>query len=347
MKVAIVGCGFIADKHAAAIRNIEGAQLVAVCDKVPAAMERFVEEFWAEPFQDIEVMLDRVEVDVVCVCTPSGLHAPIAIRAAEAGKHLVVEKPVAMSLEDTEAMRRACKENGVKMAVVHPNRFRPVVQELKKILDEGHLGKISHVSCIVNWNRGQAYYDQAPWRGTKAHDGGVLMNQAIHNLDLLLWFMGEPARLFSMEATRLRKIEAEDVSMGVIEFKSGALGSVEASTTVYPKNFEESITLFGENGTVKIGGTNALYFEHLDINGWTTEEVEKLKEKVKDNPWGTPGHQRILEDMMLAIRENREPAVTAADGERVLRLVLEFYRSAELRMPLDWDPGMPHDEIIK
>ena len=161
------------------------------------------------------------------------------------------------------------------------------------------------------------------------YDGGVLMNQAIHNLDLLLWFMGRPEQVFSMEATRLRNIEAEDVSVGVIKFDSGALATVEASTTVYPKNFEESITIFGEKGTVKIGGQNALYFKHIVIEGKSDEELSILKERIEDDPWGIPGHQWIIEDMVNAINEDRDPAVTGEDGENVLNLVLSFYKSAE------------------
>ena len=161
----------------------------------------------------------------------------------------------------------------MKLAVVHPNRFRPAVMRLHEIVNEGLLGKISHALCVVNWNRGQHYYDQAPWRGTKEQDGGVLMNQAIHNLDLLLSIMGNPTEVFSMGATRLRDIEVEDVSTGVIRFESGALATVQASTTVYPQNYEESLTIFGEKGTVKIGGAHALYLETL--------EVESLSGKTK------------------------------------------------------------------
>jgi predicted dehydrogenase len=165
------------------------------------------------------------------------------------------------------------------------------------------------------------------------------MNQAIHNLDLLLWFMGQPEQVFSMEATRLRNIQAEDVSAGVIRFESGALGTVEASTTVYPRNFEESITIFGENGTVKIGGTNALYFEHLQIEGMSEEMTEALKEKVKAEPWGIPGHQRIIADMVEAVTENRTPAVTGEDGKKALELVLAFYESAEKNTPINMYKG--------
>ncbi|WP_374055118.1 Gfo/Idh/MocA family protein [Rossellomorea sp. FM04394] len=336
MNFAIVGCGFIAKKHAAAIEKIDAAKLVAVCDKVPATMKFYKEEYGAEPYTELEKMLEKEDVDIICICTPSGFHASIAVQVAEAKKHIIVEKPIAMTVEDTEKIINACKTNNVKLAVVHPNRFRPVVQELRKIMDRGLLGKISHANCIVNWNRNQEYYDQAPWRGTKQHDGGVLMNQAIHNLDLLLWFMGTPEQVFSMEATRFRNIEAEDVSVGTIKFDSGALGTVEASTTVYPKNYEESITIFGEKGTVKIGGTNALYFEHLDIMDMTDDEIEDLKESIKADPWGTPGHQWIIEDMVTAVNENRVPAVTGEDGENVLKLVLSFYESSKLNQPVQF-----------
>ncbi|MFC4557929.1 Gfo/Idh/MocA family protein [Virgibacillus kekensis] len=334
MNFAIVGCGFIAKKHATSIDKIDAAKLVAVCDKVPATMEFYKEKYDAKPYTKLEQVLEKEDIDVVCICTPSGFHASIAVQIAEAKKHIIVEKPIAMTIEDTNKIIDACNVNNVKLAVVHPNRFRPVVQELRKIMDRGLLGKISHASCIVNWNRNQEYYDQAPWRGTKQHDGGVLMNQAIHNLDLLLWFIGNPEQVFSMEATRFRNIEAEDVSVGTIKFDSGAIGTVEASTTVYPKNYEESLTIFGENGTVKIGGTNALYFEHLDIMDMSDYEINELKESIKADPWGTPGHQWIIEDMVNANNENRNPAVTGVDGKNALKLVLSFYESAKINQPV-------------
>ena len=331
MNFAIIGCGFISKKHATAIQEIEGAKLVAVCDRVPHLMEEYINDFGAIAFEDAETMLKNTDIDVVNICTPSGSHAALAELVASYGKHIIVEKPIAMTIEQTQNIIKAAEKNRVKLTVVHPNRFRPVAMQLKKILDEGLLGKISHALCIVNWNRGQAYYDQAPWRGTKEFDGGVLMNQAIHNLDLLLWYLGMPEEIFSMEATRLRSIEAEDVSTGIIKFESGVLATVQASTTVYPRNFEESITIFGEKGTVKIGGTNALYFEHLEIDGIEESTLNDWKEDIKADPWGVPGHQRILKDMMQAINEDRAPAVTGEDGKNALTLVQAFYHSAEAK----------------
>jgi len=334
MNFAIVGCGFIAKKHADSIKEIKGARLIAVSDKIPTNMRRYTEEFGATPYLDLEEMLSSESIDVVCICTPTGLHAPLAIQVANAKKHIILEKPIAMTLEDTDRIIEACHKNQVKLSIVHPNRYRPVVKELKQILDSGALGDISHANAIVNWNRNQEYYNQSPWRGTKALDGGALLNQAIHNLDLLLWFMGDVEEVYSMEATRLRKIEAEDVSNGVLKFSSGALGMVQASTTVYPKNFEESITLFGENGTVKIGGSNALYFEHIEIKGMSSKEKEGLINQVKTEPWGKPGHQHILEDMMEAVEMNIEPAINGVEGRKSLELVLAMYESAEKNTPI-------------
>lgn len=334
MNFAIVGCGFIAKKHAKAIQEVENANLVAVSDKIPEAMQPYAEEYGVLTYEDMDEMLQRDDIDVVSICTPTGLHAPLAIKVANAKKHVILEKPVAMTLEETDQIIEVCAENNVKLSIVHPNRFRPVVQELRKILDQGLLGKISHANAIVNWNRNQEYYDQAEWRGTKEFDGGALMNQAIHNLDLLQWFMGDAEQVFSTEATRLRNIEAEDVSMGVIQFKSGALGLVEASTTTYGQNFEESITLFGEKGTIKIGGKNAIYFEHLEIEGKSEEELNDLVDKVKADPFGVPGHHCIIDDMVKAIEEDREPAVSGVEGRKSLELVLSFYESAKKNQPV-------------
>jgi len=331
MNFGIIGCGFIAKKHAQAIEKIPSANLIAICDRVPEAMEYYTENYNAKAYTDSAEMLKNPEIDVVCICTPSGLHAVIAEQVAAAKKHIVLEKPIAMTIDETDRIINAAKSNNVKLTIVHPNRYRTAVQETKKLLDQDLLGKVSHANCLVNWNRGQEYYDQAPWRGTKTHDGGVLMNQAIHNLDLLLWFMGKPKDIFSMEATRLRDIDAEDVSTGVIRFESGALANVQASTTVYPKNFEESITIFGEKGTIKIGGQNALFFEKLEVADLNDSAINEIINKVKNDPWGTPGHQRIIEDMIYSIENNLEPSVTGEDGKNALKLVLAFYESAETK----------------
>lgn len=326
---AIIGCGHVAKKHADAIDEVDGSQLVAVCDKVEENMNIFTEKHGAKGYSNFHEMIQDEKIDVVCICTPSGSHALIAEAVASAGKHIIMEKPMALTVTDAERMIQICKENGVKLAVVHPNRFRPVMMEVKKVVEQGLLGKLSHVNATVRWNRNQTYYDQAEWRGTKEHDGGVLMNQAIHNLDLLLWLFGDIEEVFSMSDTRLRNIEAEDVSVGVARFKNGALGVIEAATTIYPENLEETISIFGEKGTIKIGGTTANYVEHWDVEAMDDQETNQLIDKVKADPYGKPGHQWIIEDMVHAIQTDREPIVSGSDGLKALQLVTSMYESAE------------------
>ncbi|MBO1511773.1 Gfo/Idh/MocA family protein [Metabacillus bambusae] len=338
---AIVGCGHIAKKHAEAIEKAENAKLVAVCDKIPESMQYYKEKYDVQTFTELDDMLhEDNNIDVINICTPSGFHANIAIQAANAKKHIVVEKPISLTLEDADAIISSCRENGVKLTVVHPNRFRPAIKELRELMDSGKLGKLSHADATVRWNRNQAYYDQAPWRGTKNLDGGVLMNQAIHNLDLLVWLMGDLDEVYSMSATRLRNIEAEDVSVGVAKFKNGALGIIEAATTIYPKNLEESISIFGETGSVKIGGVTASFVEHLDIESMDKEEIDQIIERVKADPLGKPGHQCIIEDIVEAIKTNRDPIVSGEDGKKALELVIKLYDSADTNKPVSFEKNV-------
>jgi UDP-N-acetyl-2-amino-2-deoxyglucuronate dehydrogenase len=328
IKFAIVGMGHIAKKHIEAINEAEGAELIAVCDAAPERLEEYSGKY--ETYTDLDEMLKvNKEIQVVNICVPSGLHARLTKIVAEHGRHIVVEKPMSLKLEDSKEMIKVAKENNVKLAVVHPNRFRPAIMKLREKMDQGVFGTMSHANATVRWNRGQAYYDQAPWRGTKEFDGGVLMNQAIHNLDLMLWFMGEVESVQAMAATRLRKIEAEDVAAAVVRFKSGALGVIEAATTIYPKNLEESLSLFGEKASVKIGGSNALFIETWDIEDGTEGEKEAFNNSIKDNPLGKPGHQWIIEDMVHAVKEDREPIVSGYDGLAPVKLILAILESAE------------------
>lgn len=323
----IVGCGHIAKKHIDAIHAIEGAQLTAVCDTNAERLRLFAVD-GVHGYTDLAEML-KSNVDVVCICTPSGLHKGLTIQSAEAKKHVIVEKPMALTLEDADAMIKACEENNVKLAVVHPNRFRPAILRLHEQITKDAFGKIGHANATVRWNRNQAYYDQAPWRGTKAMDGGVLMNQAIHNMDLLLWMMGEVEEVTSYEATRLREIEAEDTSVSVIRFKSGALGVLEAAVTIYPKNLEESLSIFGEKGTAIVGGPTANWIKHWNFEGAQEDEVEGLINQVNEDPFGVSGHQCIIQDMIHAIQEERAPIVSGKEGREALSLVVACQLSAE------------------
>ncbi|MEK3910910.1 Gfo/Idh/MocA family protein [Paenibacillus sp. FSL H7-0331] len=326
---AIVGCGHIAQKHAESIQFIQDAHLHAVCDTNRITLDDFIVKTGAIGYTDYSEMLDDPKINVVNICTPSGLHERLAVQAANAGKHIIVEKPVALTLAAVDRIEEACLRNGVKCAVVHPNRFRPAIVELKKMIDQGRFGTISHVNATVRWNRNQAYYDQADWRGTKAMDGGVLMNQAIHNLDLLLWLMGPVKRVHAITSTRLRAIEAEDVAAAILEFENGAVGVIEAASTIYPKNYEESISIFGETGTAVIGGPTASWIKHWVFEHSLPSENEQLIQIIEADPYGIPGHQRIIRDMVRAIRDDREPLVTLRDGRNALKLVLDIYAAAE------------------
>jgi UDP-N-acetyl-2-amino-2-deoxyglucuronate dehydrogenase len=336
VRYGIVGCGHIAKKHVDAIAATDGAELVAVCDTNPDRMAPIARE-GIRGYTDLEQMLKDSPVDVVSICTPSGLHAELAIRAAEAGKHLVVEKPMAMTLDEADRMIDACEKNGVLMTVVHPNRFRPAVIELKRRMEEGAFGTIGHANATVRWNRNQSYYDQAPWRGTRSMDGGVLMNQAIHNLDLLLWLMGDVEEVASYQATRIRRIEAEDTSVSVLRFKSGALGVIEAAVTVYPRNLEESLAIFGEKGTAVIGGPTANWVKTWRFADLTEEEAQATIARVEEDPYGVPGHQCIIEDMTEAIRTGRQPKITGEDGRRALGLAVACNRAAADGRPVRLD----------
>lgn len=334
IQFAIVGCGHIAKKHVEAIKNTPGAELVAVCDTNPQRLQEYITEYGVKGYTDLGELLKDDSIDVVNICTPSGYHAPLAVQAANGGKHVIVEKPIALTLEDADAIIEACQRNGVKLSVVHPNRFRPAIKVLKQAMEEGRFGKLSHANATVRWNRNEDYYKQAPWRGTKALDGGVLMNQAIHNIDLLLWMMGDAEEVSSFSATRLRNIEAEDVSVGILRFKNGALGVVEAAVTIYPRNLEETLSIFGESGTVKIGGVTANRIETWKMESYSDDKIADLIATIEQDPMGKPGHQCIIEDMVEAIKEDRDPVVTGEDGKKALNVILALYQSAEENRPV-------------
>lgn len=332
---AIIGCGHISKKHIEAIQGTEGAELLAVCDNNPERLREFSQQYEISGYLDVDTMFEEEpDIQVVSICVPSGLHAKLAIQSANQKKHVIVEKPIALTLEDADSIIGACNENGVKLTVVHPNRFRPAVMALKEAMESGLFGKISHANATVRWNRNQTYYDQAAWRGTKEFDGGVLMNQAIHNLDLLLWLVGPVEEVQSYTATRLRRIEAEDVAVATLKFSDGALGIIEAAATVYPKNYEESLSIFGEDGSAVIGGTTANWIKHWNFKNLEAEEASNIIQRIEQDPYGISGHQHIISDMVEAIKQDRLPIITGEDGKNALKLVLAVYRSSELQKPL-------------
>jgi UDP-N-acetyl-2-amino-2-deoxyglucuronate dehydrogenase len=332
LNFGIIGCGRIAYKHAEAINKNEKANLLSVCDIIEERAVDYKDKYGAECcYTEYHELLENPDLDVVSICTPSGMHAEMGIAAAKAGKHVIVEKPMAMSLQDADDLIQACEDNGVKLAVCFQNRFNPPVQKLRRALEEGRFGKLTHGSAVVRWFRPQDYYDQAPWRGTRANDGGCLMNQSIHNIDLLQWMMGPVESVFGYTANNLRKIECEDVGVAVLKFKSGALGVIEASTTVYPENLEETLNIFGEKGTVVLGGIAVNKIETWKFAD-STEDNGDLKEHQQDVPnvYGF-GHNALIEDFIEAVTNNRDPYITGIEGRNALDIVLFLYQSDKSR----------------
>lgn len=335
VRFAVIGCGRIAPKHAESIVALPEAELVAVCDIVPEKAQAFADKYGAKPYTSYEEMLAKEDIEVVTIATPSDLHAPIGIAAAKSGKHVMVEKPMAMTLESADELIKTCKDNGVKLEVIHQNRFNKSVKLMRKALEEGRFGKLTHGQATVRWNRDDNYYAQASWRGTKLQDGGVLMNQSIHNIDLLQWTFGPVESVFGYTATAMRKIEMEDVGGAVIKFKSGAIGLIEAASTIYPKNIEETLNVFGSTGSIIIGGIAV-----NRIETWEFPESEEEKKQIFASQESDPptvygfGHREIISDMIQAIREDRMPAIPGEEGRKALEIILAIYKCQLTKEPV-------------
>ena len=345
MKYALIGCGRIATNHMKAAINNK-LEIIAVCDVIPEKMEELLAKHELQGdvsikrYEDYKKMLEEEKPELVSIATESGIHAEIALYCIEKGVNLIIEKPMAMSIEDADKIIRLSEEKGVKVSACHQNRFNVAIQQLRQAMDAGRFGKLSHGSIHVRWNRNKGYYTQAPWRGTWAQDGGALMNQCIHGIDLLRWMMGDEIEEI-YGATRQQfhdYLEAEDVGMAVIKFKNGAIGTIEGTTNVYPKNLEETLYIFGENGTVKIGGTSTNNIDVWDFADETEADSKNkgLKEET-NNVYGN-GHTSLFADVMDAIENDRKPYVDAVAGRNALEVVLSIYKSQKtgkaVKLPL-------------
>jgi predicted dehydrogenase len=331
----VIGCGRISAKHFEAIAALPEAELAAVCDVALERADRASVTHGARGYYNYEELLKRADVDIVTIATPSGSHAEIAVAAAKAGKHVLVEKPMAMRAADLTRMINVCRAEGVKLGVIHQNRFNPAVRELRAALEAGRFGLLTHGQATVRWQRDDAYYAQAPWRGTKEQDGGVLMNQSIHCVDLLQWMLGEVESVFGYKRTALRPIEEEDVAVAVLRCRNGALGVIEAATTLYPRNIEETLNVFGETGSVIIGGLAVNRVELWEFADAAAEGEPARPARETDPPdvYGF-GHKEIFADMAAAVRDGRPPAVPGEEGRKAVEIVLGIYRSAETGRPV-------------
>lgn len=330
----IVGCGRIAPRHAQSVAALPEARLLAVCDKVASRAEHFATEYHAQALTDYRQLLERSDVDVVNICTPSGLHAQMAIDALEAGKHVILEKPMALSLQDADRIIAAARTARTRLCVVLQNRYNPPMRDLRHLVDSGKLGRLLLGNATVRWYRPQEYYEDE-WHGTWAMDGGALLNQSIHHIDALQWFMGEVESVFAYTATLAHRIETEDTGIAVLRFTSGAMGVVEGSTITYPANVEGSLALFGECGSVKVGGIALNRREFWKVKGELEHERELLTREQVDPPsvYGS-SHQAVIQEMIAAIREDREPRTHAVEARKSLALVLAMYESARTGAPV-------------
>lgn len=346
MRYALIGCGRIATNHIKAVLN-NHLELIAVCDIREEQMENLLskhslqEDTKIKRYTDYRQMIAENALDLVSIATESGSHAEIALYCIDHGIHVIIEKPMAMNMQDADEIIRRSKEKNVKVSACHQNRFNIAVQELRKALEAGRFGRLSHGSIHVRWNRNKDYYDQAPWRGKWVTDGGALMNQCIHGIDLLRWMMGnEVEEVYGQTRRQFHGyLEAEDVGMAVIKFKNGAIATVEGTTNVYPQNLEETLYVFGEKGTVKLGGkstNNIDVWEFADQADGDTRN--KGLEEATSNVYGN-GHTSLFADMIDAIQTDREPYVDAQAGRNALELVLAIYKSQKtgrpVKFPLD------------
>ena len=342
MKYALIGCGRIATNHVKAAVN-KNLEFIAVCDLIPEAIENLLNKHGLEnnesvfKYTDYKTMLEEhPDIDIVAIATDSGVHAEIVLYCIEQGFNVIVEKPMAMSMADADEIVRRAEEKNVKVSVCHQNRFNIAIQEMRQALEEGRFGRISHGSINVRWNRGKQYYDQAVWRGKWASDGGCLFNQCIHGIDLLRWMMGDEVdEVYGVTKQQFHDyLECEDVGMAVVKFKNGAIGTIEGTVNVYPKNLEETLYLFGEKGTVKIGGTST---NNIDVWDFVDERDEDRKNKglqeETSNVYGN-GHTSLYADVIVAIENDRKPYIDAVAGRNAVEMVLAIYQSAAIGKPV-------------
>jgi UDP-N-acetyl-2-amino-2-deoxyglucuronate dehydrogenase len=332
IKFGLLGCGRIAKRHADLLGggHIAGAKLLAVCDVVRERADTLASRFGVPAFYSIDEFLNHKDMQAVSVLTPSGMHSAHAIAAAKAGKHVIVEKPMALRLDDADAMMNACDAAGVKLFVVKQNRFNVPVIKAREALEAGRFGRLILGTVRVRWCRDQAYYDQDKWRGTWAYDGGVLANQASHHVDMLEWFFGDVVSVHARAATALVNIEAEDTAVATLKFRNGALGIIEATTAVRPTDLEGSLSILGEGGAVEIAGFAVNKIRHWQFSKELDSDREVV-EKFSVNPPNVYGfgHQAYYEHVVKCLNDQGPALVDGLQGRKSLELISALYESIE------------------
>lgn len=334
MKYALIGCGRISPNHIMAAKG-NNLEVVALCDVEEENIDDKITKFdlpvTVKKYTDYKEMLQVEKPELVAIATESGKHAQIALDCIEVGCNLIIEKPIALSLADADAIIAKAEEKGVKVCACHQNRFNKSIQKIREAIEKKRFGKLFYGTAHIRWNRGYEYYSRAKWRGTWEQDGGALMNQCIHNIDLLRWMMGDEIVEVVGMTDKLNHdyIDAEDLGIALVKFANGSYGIVEGTTDVYPKNLEETLYLFGEKGTVKAGGTSVNIIEEWRFSD-LLDDPEEIKAQYHENPPNVYGygHTPLYADVIDAINNDRAPYVDAKAGRRALELVLAIYKSA-------------------
>lgn len=335
MRYALIGCGRISPNHIAAALNNE-LEIVALCDidqkNIHDKMIKFKLPHTISCYTNYKEMLQKEKPELVAIATESGKHAEIAIDCLTFGHaNVIIEKPIALSLEDADKIIEVAKKENLKVCACHQNRFNKSIQKIREAVEMERFGKMLYGTAHIRWARDYEYYSRAKWRGTWEQDGGALMNQCIHNIDLLRWMMGDEIDCVVGMTDRLKHdyIEAEDLGIALIKFKNGAYGIVEGTTNIYPKNLEETLYLFGEKGTVKAGGTSVNVIEEWNFSDML-DDPEEVKQQFHENPPNVYGygHTPLYADVVDAIQNDRKPYVDGEAGRRALELVLAIYKSA-------------------
>ncbi len=334
MKYALIGCGRISPNHIAAAQKNK-LDFVAICDIVEGNMDEKIAKFelpkGIHKYTDYKKMLDKEKPELVAIATESGKHAGIAMDCIDAGCNLIIEKPIALSLHDADQIIKHADEKGVKVCACHQNRFNKSIQKIREAIERKRFGKLFYGTAHVRWNRNWDYYSRAKWRGTWEQDGGALMNQCIHNIDLLRWMMGDEIEEVIGMTDKLNHeyIEAEDMGIALIKFANGSYGIVEGTTDIFPHNLEETLYIFGAKGTVKAGGHSVNIIEEWNFADYL-DDPDTVKKEFHENPPNVYGfgHTPLYTDVIDSVRNNRKPYVDGEAGRRALELVLGIYQSA-------------------
>ena len=327
LNIGLIGCGRISKNHFEAIASQPDAQCIACCDIIADRAKEAAEKYdipnWTATYED---MLSNPDIDLISICTPSGLHPEHGIQAAHAGKHVLTEKPMACRLNEADELIKACDEAGVRLFVVLQNRLNPAIQLVRRAFEEGRFGKIYMITSNVFWTRPQDYYDMAPWRGTWKLDGGAFMNQASHYVDMVQWFGGRIAEVKAITATLARNIEAEDTGSAIIRFQNGAIGSINVTMLTYPKNLEGSITILGEKGTVRVAGTSMNKIEQWEFAD--QKDYDEEIEQHNTNPTSVYGfgHRGYYRNVIDCLQGKVLPSSDGREGRKSLFLLEQIYR---------------------